>query len=359
MTTRPPLTTTQSVTFYGIHEPEPGDQWQSLLTATSSAYRSWYLQDGDGARPSLETASRQLNRYMPELLPTWEKLTELADGDPIIARLLTLYRPPAFLPACSQAVSVGVGEAPALVRNYDYSPDLCERVVLSTAWTGRRVLGMSDCLWGLLDGMNDAGLAASLTFGGRRGVGDGFGIPVVMRYLLEVAETVTDAEKLLSRIPVHMAYNVTVLDRNADFATIFVAPGVAPQITRLPVATNHPGTRPEDPEHARRFRSVERQDALLRALDSHPNVSTLVQQFLRKPVYNNDYEGGFGTMYTAAYQPTKGVADFVWPTSSWSRGFDSPSGTHQAILGQTPVRRAPRPIDLIGARHSAPPGAGQ
>ena len=140
-----------------------------------------------------------------------------------------------------------------------------------------------------------------------------------MRYPLEVAETVTDAEKLLSRIPVHMAYNVTVLDRNADFATIFVAPGVAPQITRLPVATNHPGKRPEDPEHARRFRSVERQDALLRALDSRPDVSTLVQQFLRNPVYNNDYEGGFGTMYTAAYQPTKGVADFVWPTSSWSR----------------------------------------
>ena len=113
-----------------------------------------------------------------------------------------------------------------------------------------------------------------------------------------------------------------------------MAPGVAPQVTRLPVATNHPGTTPEDPEHARRFRSVERQDALLRALDSRPDVSTLVQQFLRKPVYNTAYEEGFGTMYTAAYQPTKGVADFVWPTSSWGRRFDSPSGTHQAVLGQ-------------------------
>jgi predicted choloylglycine hydrolase len=180
-----------------------------------------------------------------------------------------------------------------------------------------------------------------------------------MRYLLEVAETVAEAEQILSRVPVHMAYNVTVLDRNADVATIFVAPGVPPQVTRLPVATNHPGTTPEDPEHARRFRSVERQDALLRALDSHPDVSTLVQHFLREPVYNNSYEEGFGTMYTAAYQPTKGVADFVWPTSSWARRFDSPSGTHEAVLGQTPMRRAPRPIDLIGARHSAPPGAGQ
>ena len=38
---------------------------------------------------------------------------------------------------------------------------------------------MSDCLWGLLDGMNDDGLGVSLTFGGRRVLGDGFGIPIV------------------------------------------------------------------------------------------------------------------------------------------------------------------------------------
>jgi hypothetical protein len=35
-------------------------------------------------------------------------------------------------------------------------------VVAKTAYTGRRVLGMLDCLWGLLDEVNDAGLAVSL-----------------------------------------------------------------------------------------------------------------------------------------------------------------------------------------------------
>ena len=43
---------------------------------------------------------------------------------------------------------------------------------------------MSDCLWGLLDGINDAGLAVSLAFGGRA-TREGFGIPLVVRYLLE------------------------------------------------------------------------------------------------------------------------------------------------------------------------------
>ena len=41
--------------------------------------------------------------------------------------------------------------------------------------------------------MNDDGLAVSLTFGGRRVLGDGFGIPIVLRYLLETCGTVEEA----------------------------------------------------------------------------------------------------------------------------------------------------------------------
>jgi predicted choloylglycine hydrolase len=44
---------------------------------------------------------------------------------------------------------------------------------------------MLDCLWGLLDRVNDAGLAISLAFGGRPQVGEGFGIPLVIRYVQE------------------------------------------------------------------------------------------------------------------------------------------------------------------------------
>ncbi len=65
------------------------------------------------------------------------------------------------------------------MRNYDYPASRLEGTIASTAWTGRRVIGMTDCLSGLLDGMNDAGLAVSLTFGGRRASGPGFGVPLV------------------------------------------------------------------------------------------------------------------------------------------------------------------------------------
>jgi predicted choloylglycine hydrolase len=320
------------MTFWGIREPTPGEQWRALFEATWSSYRAWYLGDGDLARPRLDVARRQLGSHMPELVPTWERLVELADGDETAARMLTLWNPPAFLPGCSQAVLTG--DTPALVRNYDYRPDLCERVIYSSEFTGRRVLGMSDCLWGLVDGMNDAGLAVSVAFGGRRGAGEGFGIPLVVRYLLEVAETVAEVRTVLSGLPVNMAYNITVLDRNADAATIFVAPGTEPEVFRLHAATNHRGTSPEDPEHARAFHSVQRQQALLHSLEHQPEVDALVAEFLTPPLYTTAYERGFGTMYTAVYRPGEGVADFVWPTSTWRRSFDTPSGTRVVALGR-------------------------
>src|SRR5580765_2497731 len=103
----------RTLTFYGIHEPHPGPRWQALFDATWPGYRSWYLSEGELRRPSLDTAGRALGAHMPELVPTWERLTTLAGGDPTAARMLTLLDPPGFLPGCSQAVLTD-GE-PALV----------------------------------------------------------------------------------------------------------------------------------------------------------------------------------------------------------------------------------------------------
>ena len=332
MTTIDSSKTTSAVTFYGIREQLPGPRWKALFDALWPGYRSWYLREGDEARPSLALAYPQLSRHMPELVPTWRRLVSLAGGDETAARMLTLVNPPRFLPSCSQAVLTG--NAPLLVRNYDYHPDLCERVVYSSEFTGRRVIGTADCLWGLLDGMNDKGLVVSLAFGGRRDSGPGFGIPLVVRYVLEVAETVTEAAAVLTRLPVNMAYNLTLLDRHGVAATVFVAPGRTPETTRLRAATNHRGTVPDWPEHAFAFRSVDRQRTLLDLLATTPDPETLVRAFGRPPLYNTAYLSGFGTIYTAAYRPDLGVVDYFWPGSTWRRDFDSPDATHAAVLGQ-------------------------
>ena len=320
-----------TLTFYGIRELIPGTRWRQLFDATWAGYRTWYLSEGESRRPSVELGHRMLKRHMPELTDTWERLVELTAGDETAARMLTLYDPPRFLPGCSQMALTG--DTPMLIRNYDYQPDLCERVVFSSAFTGRRVIGSSDCLWGLLDGMNETGLAISLAFGGRRGVASGFGIPLIIRYVLEVADTVADAVAVLARVPVNMAYNLTILDRSGDTVSVFVAPGAEPEVFTKCPATNHRGTIPDDPDHARRFHSVERQQALFALLARNPDPDTAISAFLRPPLYNTAYAKGFGTMYTAAYRPDEGVVDYVWPGSTWRRGFDTPDATHVAIYG--------------------------
>ena len=115
---------------------------------------------------------------MPELVPTYERLVELAGGDELAARFLSLYRPPGFVVGCSQGA--WTRERRSGARAQLRLPGLARRGHRPSplSWTGRRVIGMSDCLWGLLDGINDAGLAVSLTFGGRRAAGDGFAIPL-------------------------------------------------------------------------------------------------------------------------------------------------------------------------------------
>ena len=140
---------------------------------------------------------------------------------------------------------------------------------------------MSDCLWGLLDGINDAGLAVSLTFGGRRDVGDGFAIPLVVRYLLETCETSPQARAALARIPVHAPQNLTLLDRSGEFLTAYVGPGRAPEFHAVAATTNHQGSV-EWPEYARAIRTVERERCVLDLLadpeldreDSSPRSSS-------------------------------------------------------------------------------------
>ncbi len=321
---------THELTLFGIHEPRPGPRWQALFDAVWPAYRQWYLSEGRAARPDLETAAAQLARHMPELLPTWRRLVELAGPDELAATMLTLWDPPKFLPGCSQAVLTG--PEPALIRNYDYSPDLFERVVYSSEFGDRRVIGTGDCLWGLLDGMNSDGLAVSLAFGGRPGSAPGFAAPLVVRYLLEVAGTTAEAKERLIDLPVSMSYNLTIVDAQGETTTAFVAPGQAAEFFSDPAATNHRGTTPEHAEHARRFRSLERQDLLLQAVAEHPSVDELSARFLTRPLYSDDYDGAFGTLYTAVYRPAEGVVDYLWRGDRWSRSFSSPEETKTVVL---------------------------
>lgn len=318
------------LTMYGLREDVPGPQWASLFAATWTGYRAWYTSEGLDRRPDLATCRAALQEHMPELVPTWQRLIDLAGGDPLAARMLSMWDTPTFATGCSQVVLDG--RERVLIRNYDYDPALFEQVVYSSRFGSRRVIGTADCLWGLLDGMNDDGLVVSLTYGGRPGSGRGFAIPLVVRYLLEVCVTVEQAQEVLERLPIAAAYNLTISDAYGATVTVFVAPNSAPEVFDTPLATNHRGLVPEYPELARRFNSVERQDALQQLLDSDAVTDRVTAAFLQAPLHNVAFSRGFATLYTAVYLPDRGIVNYLWPDASWRRGFDSPEGTKEIIL---------------------------
>jgi len=311
--------TTIAIQFEAVQEEEPDARWQALFDGMWPAYRRWFLHEGEAARAGYAESRRMLREHMPELVPTWERLVELAGGGDVAARMLTLYRPPPYLAGCSQAALAG--SSPVLARNYDYAPARLEGVVQSTAWGKHRVIGMSDCLWGLLDGMNDAGLAVSLTFGGRRVLGDGFGIPVIVRYLLETCATVAEARAALGRVPVNLAHNLTLVDLHGAAATVELGPDREPQWSACPVATNHQGAV-EWEEHARFTRTVERERHLAELIgDPGITPERLADAFLEPPLFSTEYSRGFGTLYTAVYRPAEGVVTYHWPGATWTQSF--------------------------------------
>ena len=305
--------------FEAIAEDRPGTKWQALFQRHWPAYKRWFLSEGDKTRPFYLSSVRMLKQHMPELLPTYERLVELAGGGDIAARFLSLYCPPPYVSGCSQAVWPGT--PPLLVRNYDYSPQLFEGVSLKTAWNGRQVIATSDCLWGVVDGINEDGLVVSLTFGGRRIVGLGFGVPLLLRYILEFCTSTLEAVAVLKRVPTHMAYNVTVLDRSGKFLTAYIGPDRAAVIKPVAVTTNHQ-QEVEWHQHAHATATLERERFLhFRLRESSDSPDRLVQAFLRSPVYSTAYGRGFGTLYTAIYRPHAGELEYLWPNGNWRQSF--------------------------------------
>jgi len=307
--------TPDRLTFESMSEAAPGEKWRDRFDRLWPAYSRWFLSEGIEARQTYLAGLRALRAHMPELVPTYESLVELVGGKDLQARFLSFYCPPPYLSGCSQAV--WPGGTPMLIRNYDYSPALSDGLILDTCWNGRWVLGMSDGLFGLVDGMNASGLALSLTFGGRTIVGDGFGVPLILRYVLEFCSDAKQAAEALKRVPCHMSYNVTAVDRDGRHFTAYLSPDGGTVITDARVATNHQ-ERVEWHRHARATATVERERFLLQRLTLHDEpAERFIAAFEKPPLYSTAYNRGFGTLYTAIYWTRRGEAEFRWPGRIW------------------------------------------
>lgn len=260
----------------------------------------------DAFTPEGAAEARQLfQTHMPELVPALDMLAWQA-GVPNGETFLTLAALRPFPAACTQ-----VGVPGVLLRNYDFDPGEVEGLIVRSNLL-RPVIGTQDGGWGLLDGMNGAGLSVSLTFGGRVTQGPGFAIIIVLRYLLETCDTVDQALARLSAIPVCVPQNITLVDHH-QAVTVYTGPDIA--MLRAPdaCAANHQHFPvPSDQEH--NTRTTER---IMAIRSSGPSVAAM----LKPPIYSGNYDGGLGTVYTACYRPEAGQVTYYWPGRRWELSF--------------------------------------
>jgi len=304
--------------FQAISEDQPGLVWREFAKERWPHYEKWFSHFEGPTRPTWLECTRKLREYMPEIVPLYEDLVELGGGGDKFGRFLSLWCPPAYMAGCSQ--TAWTKGAPALLRNYDYSPSLFEAVLIRTQWNQTGVMASSDCLWGVLDGMNTHGLAVSLAFGGDTTVGEGFGIPLVLRYILQTCASVREGVAVLKRVPIHMSYNVLLVDKKGKFATVHVSPDRQTVETRKAASTNHQ-EKVRWWRHALATQSVERAEVLESQLPRCDVESEAVQVFLDAPIFSSAYSRGFGTLYTAAWHPASGEVTLYWPNSSWHQSF--------------------------------------
>lgn len=318
---------TSTIHFRAMSEDTPSHKWLARAQHFWPAYERWYGWGGLTRRPSYLACRRAMRTHMPELVPMYEKLTEMLGGEDAQARFLSLWTPPPFIAGCSQAIWQNPNPSVsstnnALLRNYDFSPALLEGSMFSTKWHNQRVIAMSDCIWGVLDGMNESGVAVSLSFGGRTIVGEGFGVPIILRYILEFATSGREAVAMLNRIPSHMSYSVTVLDKTGFNAIVHLAPDRAPQVVTDKVVTNFQG-EVMWLAHARATRSVERRDTLNTCLSNGVDLSTMTNALMQPPVFQTSFHRGYGTLYGAVYMPEQNAVDFIWPSYRWHQSVDA------------------------------------
>jgi predicted choloylglycine hydrolase len=150
--------------------------------------------------------------------------------------------------------------AAALCRTDHSSLDIVSDRFELTSLSRRKVIAKAQRPWGgCLDGMNEDGLVASLTFGGSPAMGCGFSAILMLRYVLETCHSVNEATSAICRIPIAQSHNVTLLDRSGAYATVFLGPDRKPAVTADQVCTNHQ-ERVVWPEHGAMSRTVARRD---------------------------------------------------------------------------------------------------
>jgi predicted choloylglycine hydrolase len=161
--------------------------------------------------------------------------------------------------------------------------------------------------------MNEHGLCASLSYGGSDDTGKGFGVSLVLKYVLDFCKTTREAIEIFKRVPVSMAYNITLIDSINHVVTLELSPFEDPIVLARPFAVNQQGDFDLN-NYAMFSNSQERQQTIKELLfDPLVSIESFVTAFSYSPLFSTDYDKNFGTLYTGIFNPFLRACEFRLP----------------------------------------------
>ncbi|GHI10491.1 carcinine hydrolase/isopenicillin-N N-acyltransferase family protein [Streptomyces cellostaticus] len=135
----------------------------------------------------------------------------------------------------------------------------------------------------------------------------------MLRYLLETCDTADEAIGKLQSIPIAIPQNVTLVD-SEQAVTVFVGPDIP--LAKAPDACAADHQHMPVPDEQEQFSRTQERLSAIRA------AGTDVAAMLKSPLYQSGHDEGWGTVYTAHYQPSEGRVTYYWPGESWGQSFD-------------------------------------
>jgi predicted choloylglycine hydrolase len=302
-----PITHTKTFRFVRLPAPcaAPG-VWRDYLDSAWGDFSRRFAPPA--AVPTAEVRAA-MARDLPALLPDFDALVDaLPEWEPAQIQALANWNLTPFFDACSIARSVASGH-PTLLRNYDIGVDDHRGIFhLESRPDGHWILGSAEGGWGFLDGVNDRGLTAAMAFGGSFAGGQGWSIPVLMRYMLANFGSADEGADFLERVPHTMCQNFLLLDKSGRSNVVHTSADRGVTVIRGGAeCTNHQGEVLE-PRHAEFTCTVERLECLQEAAGS-----LRLSDMLRPPVYSTRFKERFGTVYSVEHDPVLGTAHYAWP----------------------------------------------
>lgn len=270
-----------------------------------------------------EIIKSRLREFFPEIIDEikgFAEVMKIPEADAL--RIYSTYGYALF--GCTifaAGTSKGADGDVVIGRNFDWHMNLSDLSVTGIRPAGGYAsMGSAEAVVGRVDGINEKGLFIGVTVSvSKKGSGEGYFCPIVIRAVLDKAGTVDEAVKILEKVPQTAGWTFLIADRSGSACVAEYSPGSPLSVRYLKdtqdgyiVSTNHyqnPDLKSESgleiPNSYERLRIVRKKLDAMQTLTTDDAYNILTHE-PPHGVYMKSYDFLGGTVYSGAYNLSEG-----------------------------------------------------